>query len=43
MGGIAGCYGSRDEKTIRRMLDALAHQSPNEYGIHSDRKMVWGA
>lgn len=42
MAGIAGCFGSRDEKTIKRMLGALAHQGPEERCIHSNNKMVWG-
>ena len=42
MAGIAGCFGSRDEKTINRMLDALAHQGPNDRRIHSTDRMVWG-
>ncbi len=42
MGVIAGCYGSRDEKTIKRMLAALAPQGPKACGIHSNNNMVWG-
>ncbi len=42
MGGIAGCYGSRDEKTIKRMLEALDHRDPQEGNLHSAQKMVWG-
>lgn len=42
MCGIAGCYGSRDEETINKMLDALTHRGPNDRGIHVSGKMVWG-
>lgn len=42
MCGIAGCFGSRDEKTINRMLDALTHRGPNDRGIHVTGDMVWG-
>ena len=35
MCGLAGCFGTRDEKTIDRMLDALGHRGPNDRGIHS--------
>lgn len=42
MCGIAGCFGSRDEKTINRMLDALTHRGPNDRGIHINGNMVWG-
>ncbi len=35
MCGIAGCFGTRDEKTIDKMLDALGHRGPNDRGIHS--------
>jgi asparagine synthase (glutamine-hydrolysing) len=42
MCGIAGCFGSRDEDIINRMLDALAHRGPNDRGIHVNGNMVWG-
>ncbi|MEA3470050.1 MAG: asparagine synthase B [Thermodesulfobacteriota bacterium] len=42
MCGIAGCFGSQDEKTVNRMLDALTHRGPNDRGIHVNGNMVWG-
>ena len=43
MCGLAGCFGTRDEKTIDRMLDALGHRGPNDRGIHSfGNKAVFG-
>ncbi|MEJ2688871.1 MAG: asparagine synthase B [Deltaproteobacteria bacterium] len=42
MCGIAGCFGSRDEQTINRMLDALIHRGPNDRGIHVRGNMVLG-
>lgn len=42
MCGIAGCFGSRDEKTINKMLDALIHRGPNDRGIYVNGTMVWG-
>ena len=34
MCGLAGCFGTRDERTIDKMLDALGHRGPNDRGIH---------
>lgn len=42
MCGIAGCFGTRDEKTINRMLDALGHRGPNDRGVHVFGDMVLG-
>lgn len=42
MGALAGCYGSRDEQTIRRMLDALAPLAVTESALHSSAGLVWG-
>lgn len=42
MCGIAGCFGTRDEQTINRMLDALTHRGPNDRGIHVNDNMVLG-
>lgn len=42
MCGIAGCIGTRDEKTINRMLDALPHRGPDDRGLHSCEDMVFG-
>jgi asparagine synthase (glutamine-hydrolysing) len=42
MCGIAGCFGSQDEQTINRMLDALVHRGPNDRGIHVNGNSVWG-
>ena len=42
MCGIAGCFGSRDEQTINRMLDALVHRGPNDRGIHVNKQNVLG-
>ncbi|MFO7605755.1 MAG: asparagine synthetase B, partial [Desulfurivibrionaceae bacterium] len=42
MCGIAGCFGSTDEATINRMLDALHHRGPNDRGIHVTGNMVLG-
>jgi asparagine synthase (glutamine-hydrolysing) len=43
MCGIAGCFGTKDEKTINKMLDALGHRGPNDRGIHSfGNKAVFG-
>jgi asparagine synthase (glutamine-hydrolysing) len=41
MSGIVGCFGSRDEKTINRMLDALAPQDHHEAWTHTAPKMAW--
>ena len=35
MCGIAGCFGTKDEDIINRMLDALAHRGPDDRGIYS--------
>lgn len=42
MCGIAGCYGSNDEETINKMLDALGHRGPNDRGIHTFENVVLG-
>ncbi len=42
MCGIAGCYGGRDERTIRRMLDAMGHRGPDDRGIHGFNGTVLG-
>lgn len=42
MCGIAGCFGATDIKTIKRMLDALAHRGPNDRGLHVYKNMVFG-
>jgi asparagine synthase (glutamine-hydrolysing) len=42
MCGIAGCIGTRDEKTISRMLDALPHRGPNDRGIYVNGNCVFG-
>ncbi len=42
MCGIAGCFGTRDEKTINRMLDAMPHRGPNDRGIHCHSRGVLG-
>ena len=42
MCGIAGCFGTRDTKTINRMLDALPHRGPNDRGIHTYNDIVFG-
>ncbi|MFN2368510.1 MAG: asparagine synthase B [Desulfurivibrionaceae bacterium] len=42
MCGIAGCFGSTDEATINKMLDALHHRGPNDRGIHVTGNMVLG-
>ncbi len=42
MCGIAGCFGTRDEVTINRMLDALEHRGPNDRGIHVTDNFVLG-
>lgn len=42
MCGLAGCFGTRDETTINRMLDALGHRGPNDRGIFSYGDIVLG-
>ncbi len=43
MCGLAGCFGTKDKKTIDKMLDALEHRGPNDRGIHSfGNKAVFG-
>jgi asparagine synthase (glutamine-hydrolysing) len=42
MCGIAGCFGTRDTETIKRMLDALPHRGPDDRGIHVHGDMVFG-
>jgi len=42
MCGIAGCIGTRDERTVNRMLDALPHRGPNDRGIHANGLGVFG-
>ena len=42
MCGIAGCIGTRDEKTINRMLDALPHRGPDDRGIYTCGDSVFG-
>lgn len=42
MCGIAGCFGTQDEETINRMLDALTHRGPNDRGTHSGDRYTLG-
>jgi len=42
MCGIAGCFGTKDMKTINRMLDALPHRGPNDRGIYTSNNTVFG-
>ncbi len=42
MCGIAGCIGTKDTKTVNRMLDALPHRGPNDRGIHINGNAVFG-
>lgn len=42
MCGIAGCIGTKDTKTINRMLDALPHRGPDDRGIHVYENGVFG-
>ncbi|MBW1800946.1 MAG: asparagine synthase B [Deltaproteobacteria bacterium] len=42
MCGIAGCIGTKDVKTVNRMLDALPHRGPNDRGIHISGSGVFG-
>ncbi len=42
MCGIAGCFGTKDEKTVNKMLDTLGHRGPNDRGLHSGDSFVLG-
>ena len=42
MCGLAGCFGVKDVKTIKKMLDALPHRGPNDRGLHTHGDMVLG-
>ncbi|MBU2550591.1 MAG: asparagine synthase B [Proteobacteria bacterium] len=42
MCGLAGCFGSRDIKTINRMLDAIGHRGPNDRDVHIYEDYVLG-
>jgi asparagine synthase (glutamine-hydrolysing) len=42
MCGIAGCFGTKDIKTINRMLDALPHRGPDDRGIYTFDSTVFG-
>jgi len=42
MCGIAGCIGTDDITTIELMLDSLSHRGPDDRGIHSFGKNVFG-
>jgi asparagine synthase (glutamine-hydrolysing) len=42
MCGIAGCFGTKDESTISKMLDALSHRGPNDNGIHNGSNFTVG-
>ncbi|MGD8543300.1 MAG: asparagine synthase B [Desulfobacteraceae bacterium] len=42
MCGIAGCFGTKDVDTINRMLDALPHRGPDDRGIHTHGRTVFG-
>jgi asparagine synthase (glutamine-hydrolysing) len=42
MCGIAGCFGTKDVKTINRMLDALPHRGPDDRGIYNFNGTVFG-
>lgn len=42
MCGIAGCFGKRDEKTIRKMLEAMEHRGPDDDGIHNAERATLG-
>lgn len=35
MCGIAGCFGSQDNQTILKMMDAMEHRGPNDRGIYN--------
>jgi asparagine synthase (glutamine-hydrolysing) len=42
MCGIAGSVGTKDTKTVNRMLDALPHRGPNDRGVYINGKGVFG-
>ena len=42
MCGIAGCFGRKDEQTVKRMLDTLGHRGPNDRGMHAGANFVVG-
>ncbi len=42
MCGIAGCFGTKDVRTINRMLDALPHRGPNDRGLQTFGDVVFG-
>lgn len=42
MCGIAGIAGRRDEETVRRMTDALAHRGPDDAGFYADDGVTLG-
>jgi asparagine synthase (glutamine-hydrolysing) len=42
MCGIAGSINVRDVETVNRMLDSLPHRGPNDRGIHTLKKGVFG-
>jgi len=42
MCGIAGCVGVKDVDTVNRMLDALPHRGPDDRGLHTNGKTVFG-
>jgi asparagine synthase (glutamine-hydrolysing) len=42
MCGIAGCFGTKDIKTINRMLDALPHRGPDDRGLYTFNSTVFG-
>ena len=42
MCGIAGGFGTKEVDTINRMLDALPHRGPDDRGIHTHGRAVFG-
>ena len=42
MCGICGYIGIEDEAAIERMLGALTHRGPDDFGIYKDRDVVLG-
>jgi asparagine synthase (glutamine-hydrolysing) len=42
MCGIAGCYGDKDIKTVKRMLDAMEHRGPDDRGVYTFDGAVLG-
>jgi asparagine synthase (glutamine-hydrolysing) len=42
MCGIAGCYGDKDIKTVKRMLDAMEHRGPDDRGVYTFDGVVLG-